>query len=771
MKRDGLILTCVVGGLLALTVAGIGAVAYHVVRASADASTRKGLDYETFLTALDELIREAGSETLVRVDPVRVLLPDGEVVSYDTLVVVADTVSFPSFRPAGFLHDQVDVYNRFQRRRLALAREEPGWFHRLQAHNPSVFRTRWTGGDAPELTRSTEAWSLRVRSPAEEEWDGEIRARDVQRGNGLLGPRATIPLREPVRLTRRVRGRRQVCEFTPEGLAVRAYCMSEERIPQAILRLASGDGDPGSVRAGWADLWVDGRRVSAGDSVPLETGAVLGIDPLEPVVFGEYWDGVLSSKQWINGRMRRRSASYPPLDMFSALGNRSATAAAEPSSTSSLRLSVDSDASRGLTRGLSSFVKDLPLDVDFAIVVLGRIPDGEILAVAEVGDRPSRGRSNLLERVTPGSAVKPLLAAAILSQRPELATLEIPAHSGPVTSVLGLPAIPRGRAFRSSLNCAPPSDGWLDLEYFLRCSNNEYAASLLMAGIWDGARMTDAGGRGRFRLRGRVLTGVRPDLALRDGAVPRERLLRSSVSEGLNELFDVATDPVVADAAGRSSRVWQGLTFSDGTPVDLPREVLPSASRPALLAPSAPEATDVSLLYRYAFGAWENGWTLLDLVNGFGRVVTDQRMQLTFVPSAPRATAPEPLGLRKQAWYPRLLHALGDVPIDGTARGLLDAWRRAGLPADVYAKTGTLAEAGGPGAADDLYVKSLLFAVGESSRDGGDRLRCGVVGGIYLRFREAPHRGSLPSYQVEFARGELASFLARRWEGFGVCAG
>jgi hypothetical protein len=176
-------------------------------------------------------------------------------------------------------------------------------------------------------------------------------------------------------------------------------------------------------------------------------------------------------------------------------------------------------------------------------------------------------------------------------------------------------------------------------------------------------------------------------------------------------------------------------------------------------------------LYRYAFGAWENGWTLLDLVNGFGRVVTDQRMQLTFVPSAPRARAPEPLGLRKQAWYPRLLHALGDVPVDGTARGLLDAWRRAGLPAGVYMKTGTLAEAGVPGAADDLYVKSLLFAVGETAQEGSGRLGCGVVGGIYLRFREGPRSGSLPSYQVAFARRELAEFLARRWDGFGVCGG
>jgi hypothetical protein len=770
MKRDGLILTWVIGGLLAVTLAGIGAVGYEVMRASSDPALGPGLDYETFLSALDELIGEAGSESLVRVDVVEARLPDGAVVRYDTLVVVADTLSFPSLRPAGFLNDQVQVYNRFQRERLELAREEPRWFFRLQAHNPSVFRTRSRGGGGPVLTRSAEAWSLRVRSPAEEDWDGEVLARDVQRGNGLLGPRATIALREPVRLSRRVNGRRQVCDFTPDGNTVRAYCLSEERIPQAVLRLASGDGNPASVLAGWADLWVDGRRVSSGDSVPLDVGAVLSIDPLEPVVFSEYWEGVLSSKQWISGRMRRRSAFEVPLDMFSPLGHRFATVGSPPSETASLRITVDADASRFLTGALAAFADDLPLDLDFGMVVVGRIPDGEIVALAEVGNRRSRGRSRLLERVVPGSAVKPLLAAAVLSQRPELATLEIPAHSGSISSVLGLPPVPRRRAMQTELNCTPPSDGWLDLEYFLRCSNNEFAASLLLAGIWDGAGVDD-GAPGLFRLEGRTLSGIRPALPLLGQSVPREILLRSSVSQGLTELFDVATDPVIADATGRSDAVWEGLTFSDGTAVDLPLEVLPSSSRPALVAASAPEGTELSLLYRYAFGAWENRWTLLDLVNGFGRVVTDRRMQLTFVPARAATSPPEQLGLGDHGWYPRLLRGIARVAVDGTASGLLSDWRRAGLPDGVYAKTGTLAEAGAPGPVGDLYLKSLLFAVGDDVPESGGRLGCGLAGGVYLRFREAPRRGGLPSYQVDFARSELASFLSEYWDRFGACAG
>jgi hypothetical protein len=771
MSQNGNPLLWVVGFLVALTAAALGAVGVHGVRAAGDASMRAGLDYHTFMGAVDDLIRDAGDASLVRFDMLEERLPDGTVAAYDTMVVVADTLSFPAFRRGGFLHDQVQAYNRFQRDRVALAREEPGWFHRLQAHNPSVFRSRWTGEETPRLTRSSVPWSLRVRSPAEEEWDGEIRARDVHRGSGLVGPRTTVPLRRHVRLTRRVHGRRQLCEFTPTGVDVRAYCLSEERIPQAILRLATDERADGSLLAGWNDLWVDGRRVSSGDSVPLGNGAVLGIDPLEPVVFGEYWEGILSSKQWISGRMRRRSVFAPPLDLFSALGDRASSAEGGASRSASVQLTVDADASRELTESLSGFLEDVPLPLDFGIIVIGRIDDGEILAIAEVGNRRSRGRSNLLERVTPGSAVKPLLAAAVLSRRPELGTLRIPARSGRVSSVLGLPPAPDRRAFRTELNCGPPQSGWIDLAYHLRCSNNEYGASLLVAGLWDGEGLAPSG-TGRFSLGGRTVSGSRPSLTLQGGQVSRATLLRSDVSEGLSRLFDVPTDPAIADSLGRSRRVWQGLRFSDGRAVEVPHELLPSESRPALLAPSRPEGTDLSLLYRYGFGAWENQWNLLDLTTGFARVVTDQRVQLRFAPAAggeADGARWEDLGLRGLPWYPRFLEGLRGVAVDGTAAGLGSAWRGAGLPRALLAKTGTLAEPGEAGRADDLFLKSLLFAVGEEAAGDRGRLRCGLVGGIYLRFQEGPDRGRLPSYQVRFAERELGRILARRWEDFAAC--
>jgi hypothetical protein len=482
---------------------------------------------------------------------------------------------------------------------------------------------------------------------------------------------------------------------------------------------------------------------------------------LEPVIFGDHWEGVLSSKQWVNGRMRRRVDLPPPLDLLSALGAGPVEGNGRLASEAFVELSVNAEASVELSERLQAFLEsevDLPLD--FGTMVVGRIPDGEVLAVAEVGGRRNRGRSSLLERIAPGSSVKPLLAAAILSERPELADLEITARTGPVYTVLGMPRVTSRRVFSTTLNCTPPREGRVDLRYFLRCSNNEYAASLLVAGLAkEGVPGSTWRGAAEIPLEGRM--------------VPRSTLLRSPLSEGLSKLFDVPTDPAIADVRGRSRRVWEGVRLSDGTPFQVPFELLPSESRPALLAPGSPEGTDLSLLYRYAYGAWENQWTLLDLTNAFGRIASDQRLQLKFYPAPEGADLQEQdsMGLAGHPWYPELMAGLRAVAVDGTARGLRRSWIDQGLPRSLLAKTGTLNEPGEASPNDDLFAKSLLFAVGESSGAAGAPLECGLVGGLYLRFKEGPESGNLPSYQVDFAIHQLGTFLREYWEDFDVCNG
>ncbi len=762
-------------------------VAVGTVQASRDTSVRAGLDYEAFLHAVDDLIAGAGDSALIAFHEVEEEISFSRMVSFDTIAILADVEAFPAFDRAGFLYDQVRSYNRFQKDRLALGRVSPEWYDRLRGYNPSIFRVATRPDGSRGLARAPSAWGLRVRSPLEGEWNGEIRAVDVARGVGLLSPRVSIPRRKPFSLLRPVDGRSQLCEFVPSAGDVRIYCLSEERIAQATLRLASDDRRQSWAVAGWTDLWVDGRRIRPGDSVGIRGGDLLGLEPLEPLILGDHWEGVLSSKQWVNGRMRRRGDRGPPLDLFSSLGGGPAGSEGRVSPSAHIGLSVSAEASEDLTRQFNDFLKaELSVPLDFGMIVLARIEDGEIVAVAEAGERANRGRSPLLERIAPGSAVKPLLAAAILSERPELAGLRIPARSGTVSSVLGMPRLPFRRAFKTALNCESQGDGMVDLRYFLRCSNNEYAASLLVAGLAErGIPGSDWRGSAEIPLEGT--------------RVPRATLLRSPLSEGLSGLFDVPADPTIADAMGRSRRVWEGMSFSDGSPVRVPYELLPSESRPALLAPGTPEGTDLSLLYRYAFGAWENQWTLLDLTTSFARVVSDNRVQLRFFPGEPSADPPAPgldtlssdetgdaasmgdggLGLAQHPWYPEFMAGLRAVAVDGTARGLQSSWRDAGLPSALFAKTGTLNEPGEPTSTDDLFAKSLLFAVGEPQGDNRDPLAgplagplaCGIVGGIYIRFSEGPSSGTLPSHQVDFARRRLGTFLRDYWERFGGCPG
>ena len=759
--------------LVGLVLLGTGALLVWVgvgtVRASRDPGVRTGLDYEVFLDAVSDLLGEAGDSTLLRLHTVAAVIPGPREVTFDTLSVLADIQAFPAFDRAGFLYDQVQAFNRFQRERLALAREYPEWWDRLSAFNPSIFRPSPQPDGSRRVTRTPLAWSLRVQSPLEGDWKGEVRAGDVLRSVGLVGPTVDIPLRKPASLTVPVDDREQLCEFVPSLSETRVYCLSEERIAQATLRVPSGQGE-GWMVAGWSGLRGEGQRVSPGDSIPIREGSILQLDPLDPVVFGEYWQGILSSRQWVNGRMQRRNDLLPPLDLFAALASLPRSLKYRGAPEAYLPLSVRAEASTTLTRRLEEFLKEeaiLPLE--FGMAVIARIPDGRILAVAEVGQRTTRGRSWLLERIAPGSAVKPLLAAAVLSQRPELGDMKIAPRSGSVSSVLGMPRLGNRRAFNTALNCGVPEDGWVDLRYFLRCSNNEFAASLVVAGLSE---------RG---VPGRAWNGP-SELEVVDGRVPRARLLRSPLSEGLSLLFDVPTDPTIADARRRSRRVWEGLRLSDGTPFEVPFEILPAESRPALLAPGAPEATDLGLLYRYAYGAWENQWTLLDLTNGFARVVSDRRIQMGFAQGPVSADlqgvaggegdtpGDDPLGLAGQPWYSSFLSGLRGVGVDGTARGLQEAWRKEGLPPVLFSKTGTLNEPGQPGPADDLFTKSLLFAVGESARGPDSPLECGLVGGLYFRFSEGPRSGALPSYQVEFARRRLGEFLREYWEEFDACS-
>ena len=125
----------VVGLLVLITATLLVWVAVGTVKASRDMSVRSGLDYEVFLEAVDDLLAEAGDSALLRFDEVEERLSRGTTVTYDTITILADVRAFPAFDRAGFLFDQVQAYNRFQRERLDLGKADLTWWDRfLQLH-------------------------------------------------------------------------------------------------------------------------------------------------------------------------------------------------------------------------------------------------------------------------------------------------------------------------------------------------------------------------------------------------------------------------------------------------------------------------------------------------------------------------------------------------------------------------------------------------------------------------------------------------------------
>lgn len=749
MRARGTLLALWVLGLLGATAAALVGVAVGVVRQSVRAPALESLEYATLLRAVDELIALEGTPALRVVGADTVL--HGRRVRYDTLVVEEGPATPPSLRLGGFLHTEVQRYNAFQRDWIELAAEEASLPAALRAYNPSIFRSRPDGDGGLEVTRTAAAWSRRVQSPRQDTWTGDVRTVDARTPWALVSPRLGVPLDRPARFRPEGARRGRACTFDVAPPDARVHCLSEARTAQAVFRDVIGASGVPLVRAGWTGLSVDGQRIEPGDSVRLAPGAVVAIEPLAPTVFTTLSEGVLSGQQWIDGRVRRRGVERPPLDLVAGVGIRPLDPERAAASDADLVVSVDAELTRALTTELDTFLSGLGTEPEFGALVLSRIPDGAVVALAEAGERSEPGRSRLLERVVPGSAVKPLLAAAILSQRSDLGSLAIPARAGRITQVRGAPAVPASRAFRSDLNCAPPATGRVDLRYFLRCSNNEYAATLLVAGLTPSdVAFARAGAATRAPV-GRT--------------VAREALIRSPLSEGMAALFDVSTDPVIVDRQGRSVRIWEGLRFSDGAPVRVPPAVRPDASRPVLLGSPEAEETDLGLLYRYAFGAWENRWTLFDLTEGFARITSDRRVRVSL---APGAAAPEPLGLSGQRWYPALMGGLAAVAVDGTASGLAERFRRAGVPGTLYAKTGTLAE-DEERSGNGLYLKALLFSVGEADPERAGALRCGVAGALYLRFREGVRRGPLPGYQIDFAEERLARFLADHWDRLGAC--
>ena len=103
---------------------------------------------------------------------------------------------------------------------------------------------------------------------------------------------------------------------------------------------------------------------------------------------------------------------------------------------------------------------------------------GEIRAIVEP-HRQSDDESLLsFEPLLIGSAVKPMIAAALLARQPKLAEMRLRVAGHRRTEVAG---VPLGRPFHSANNgCSGGSLGIID---FLRCSSNQFAAELVIRSL------------------------------------------------------------------------------------------------------------------------------------------------------------------------------------------------------------------------------------------------------------------------------------------------
>lgn len=752
----------IVGALVLLIATGVA-----VVRGAHSAAGSTGLSYTALGADLRAAFHFVPVERWVRVDTVRVRVGDRDA-TVDTLVVVADTSRYPSFRRGGFLHDHVRTFNRHQRFRLELAAHSAALFDTLAQHNPSLFRTGRTERGLPIVLPIANVYPMRVASPFEELWRGRVLAAESPAVPAFAARDGITPLH------RAGAGPDAPCRIERDASLVRFYCASRERRPQLILRLAANDAAVATGRVGWSPrntpFRYDGAVGEAGDTVALRGGGILSVAGLTPGVFALVEPGLISGTQWINGRVRRVDAGPPGLAALSALGTRAAAQGARGGRDVELRLSVDAELSRMLSDSLTAAARGLPLDGAAAALI--DAATGEVIALAETGSRLTPDAGWLTRPVSVGSAVKPLLAAAILSQRPELATLRIPAEAV-VTHLFGLPV---GR-FESNLNCGMPSDGWIDLRYFIRCSSNQYAAALVLAGVADGAETGTTladGPSAPFELRGRRHVNRRPAIPLVQGRVPRDHLTSSALADGLLRSFNLDADILVSDSRGRNGALWSGLHYSNGVALRAPKSLQPEVSRPSLVA-RAEDGTPPSLLATYAYGGWGNQWTLLDLAQGYARLLTSRRVIVSFAPGGVRdggdATNEAerygaPMGWARRPWYRALTDALAEVSESGTAAGLGARWRaQLGDDAVIYAKTGTLNEGD-----DRLYLRALAFGVGRRDLRGGAALQCGIVGVVYFKLRELPAGAvTLPPLHTDFANGVMGEILRRRWERRSPC--
>ena len=665
----------------------------------------------------------------------------------DTLVLAADSIAEPAAAKGGFLFDQVTMFNDHAvRQALLSAGVDPSRQRRLP-EGPSLLRTAWTEDGAARLSDRPSPFVMTVRSPYAERTWREVRTTDWRRSAGLLGFDGDVPVGPDMPDPSRVHVNGNDCTIRRNAPRILLYCASAlasdaGRFYDLGFEMRPG-ANGGVFTSAFAyrerNIWRNGRSETFGNRA-VSAGDLFDVRGMGPFVLSVSDRGTLAAGQWINGRPTFANQRVGTISFFARAGRSIPSNSSAP-----LVLGLDAGLSADLDRAARRFMGEHADLSRMALVVLD-LRTGEVKAIAEPM-RESEDESLLsFEPLLVGSVVKPILASAILSRRPALAALQL-MYAGDTVREVGGIRLARGFANAAADGCT----GVIDFDAFLRCSSNQFAAELTVRSLQaDGYRLS--GG---------------------SAVVGREVLERSAIATGLAEAFDV--DALARRTAGRNPHFWspdcapnEGEGAATGN-----RSLLPWESRPWVLFPSDSNGTRLDFLARYAFGGWENRWTLLGIAQSFARIATGREVHATFLrcpPSAANASRFSPAAPRVANAFARVRVGLRQVGVSGTAAGLTDRLQAAThSQVSVLVKTGTLNEVTG-------RFKALALAMGRVPATGNSTaLECGLVAVSYFEFaRERGTRAGfspvpLRSVQVEFARGPFADVVRRHWDRVTEC--
>lgn len=421
----------------------------------------------------------------------------------------------------------------------------------------------------------------------------------------------------------------------------------------------------GAFSEGPFSLYVDNRLLRRDQRRAMAPGGTLEIRStsgesamLRATQEVDLASAISSYRPW---QARQRAVAHERIAMAieGAMTRTVATDADRTWATRDLVLTIDQGLDAGLHEVLNTFVEDhqgqWPQHV-VAVTIMDSL-NGEILAFASSESRDRENNDALdanFRRLQVGSAAKPLIAAAILQQHPQLVNLVIqPSGLGPdhhLETLLGV-------EMSSTNSLGSSTGGACDFDCFLQRSDNKYAASLLLlASTGEGEEEVDTGEP--YQLGSRVLRRRTLSVFERRGSDGRTRWQTGRVvlpldwDHQLAALFDLdyqtpgGVPSEGSERCGAAGERWGDDRFD----LRIWRNVFSVSRRadPCVFAAISPWRENFKLDQQRDFeqgmlltmiGGGEASWTNFKLAESYSRLVTGLNVHNSLVVADPNLDA------------------------------------------------------------------------------------------------------------------------------------